>query len=351
MSKPIDISSIRKFIDESNESGVISNDFKNSLVNMLSNIGDEEDGKNMINITDFSESKAAIFAEFDVDGDGKLSPSEILQAALSKKQSDKERKYLIWAFGVLVFFFVAILAAFAGILHLQFQANKDTELASSGIMMMKDTAVPVEVSVKAHGEIFSSDGTYVDVETGKSSICISATTAKDMFESVTFGTNAKLLSRDANSSNIAVYNLEGICNSDGSQPSTASWEDDAIVLGSIALVPSLDCTEIVTSVTEEDGGRRHLSESQMMDDHRALRDYTTRTLYPWDKDEGEQLSLLSWDKDKGEKLPSNIVYSVEHRYTKPGCQTEEDKCLSGTKEECLAKNYVYNLKCTFIRHL
>jgi len=227
-------------------------------------------------LREFCGNNAKLLAELDKDGDGKISIEEVLEGIRAKQASDKGRKILAWSLGGAVTAFVIILAAFAGILHLQFQANKDTELASSGTMMVKrpEATLPVEVSMKAHGEIFTPSNSITD-ETGAERKCVSAGTARKMFESATKGTNAKFVETNSASGAVDVVNMEGSgsCNADGSEPYAASWNNEEIKLGSMSLVPNVECT----AAGNTGSGRRHLSQSDIMERHRELRDFVVHT--------------------------------------------------------------------------
>jgi len=219
-----------------------------------------------------------LFEELDTDGDGKLSREELVQCIRAKVASEKGVKVLRWWLSAAVVVYVITLVAFGGILHVQLQANKDTELASSGTMMVKNKHTdgvdlrPLEVSMKSHGEVFTPTNSIIDA-TGTEKVCINDETVRKMFVSATKGTNAKFMQTDSTTGEVVVLEMAGnTCpTTDGSPNHAASWNNEEIQLGSMVLVPSMECTEAASD------GRRSLSRSDLMEHHRMLRDHTIHT--------------------------------------------------------------------------
>jgi len=240
--------------------------------------GGEVTDQIFLDLKDVCGDDRELFEELDTDGDGKLSHEELVQCIRAKKASEKGRKVLRWWLGAAVVVYVITLVAFGGILHLQLQANKDTELASSGTMMVKNKHTdgvdlrPLEVSMKSHGEVFTPTNSIIDA-TGTEKVCINDETVRKMFVSATKGTNAKFMQTDSTTGKVVVLEMAGnTCpTTDGSPNHAASWNNEEIQLGSMVLVPSMECTEAASD------GRRSLSRSDLMEHHRMLRDHTIHT--------------------------------------------------------------------------
>jgi len=293
--------------------------------------GGEVTDQIFIDLKDVCGDDRELFEELDTDGDGKLSREELVQCIRAKKASEKGRKVLRWWLGAAVVVYVITLVAFGGILHLQLQANKDTELASSGTMMVKNKHTdgvdlrPLEVSMKSHGEVFTPTNSIIDA-TGTEKVCINDETVRKMFVSATKGTNAKFMQTDSTTGEVVVLEMAGnTCpTTDGSPHHAASWNNEEIQLGSMVLVPSMECTEAASD------GRRSLSRSNLMEHHRMLRDHTIHT-HILGKDGGDvndNTLMNAMGRRLAEAKP--IKYSLE---SKDGGSSELKKSTDTGAEE------------------
>jgi hypothetical protein len=209
---------------------------------------------------------------------------------------------------------------------------------------------PMEVSTKAHGEVFSPSTTIMDKE-GNERMCVSASTALKMFESTAHGTNVKFIASDSTTGSIDVYNIgDGVvdcsnANGKGSGRSSASWNSNNIDFGNFKLIPNRECTsstydamETLSATTTETNGnnnlgdrRRFLTEDDLFDAHQSLRDNVMdKIINGYSDDHGGGNDSINDFNDTSRKLQVNApapvpvsptYYAVQRRDSNPKSQS------------------------------
>lgn len=183
-------------------------------------------------LSELSPPVAEVLSVFDTDGDGNVCGREIREGAALLRETKKENKNLKMGMAVGAVATVVAVGSLSGILHVQLQKNKDTEIQPrTGNLMVKPTSdanAAIEVSTKSHGvsvigwEAISENDTLT---------CVSSGDLKDLFESSAFGTPTQ-------------YIMEGTSGLDiVSLGSSASWNADNVSIGEHTFVPMAECND------------------------------------------------------------------------------------------------------------
>jgi len=259
-----------------------------------------------------------LLEKLDTNGDGKIDIDEVLQCILAKKKSDKGRTVLGWSLGGVAVAFVIILGAFAGILHLQFQANKDTLVdPSTGRMTVKTPLLSSSSSSSSRrflsswtgilSDVISSSSSFLEDELDKSSSrlledeidttvtadvidvtiradgktyspdviegmnCYSQEAVTGMFVSVANGVTTTLTETNQTTNEFHVHQL----GTSGCPNSDIVWSENDVRMGCVRMVPSLDCT----NMARRDRNLSELDdEDTMQDHHRSLKEHVANNI-------------------------------------------------------------------------
>jgi hypothetical protein len=339
---------------------------ENTRVMMDKFLNKDNDGDDDSTVIDINNSEFRdILKPLDFNGDGKLSKSEILGAAVLLKSKREEVKDLTEKVGnveasnkslgrglfrsrivnvtlsvltialVVAVGFVTTSKVNSDVGH-KIDESKDTYIdPETGSLMVKpvpyddgddedDHIKAQEVTTKAHGQMFSADVILPDVGINSNrtttNMCVSAETAADMFSSTAGGTKTSFLARDQKSpGSLEVYNLDDAAGMGGD----VTWNDDTIQFGNkFKLVPNPACASAVSAAN----GRRLSSppsEEALYESHRELRDLVTSNLMNNNGVPSNSDRKLFGDSTLAYMIESMLESTgVEHTTYNPGTQME-----------------------------
>ena len=239
--------------------------------------------KRFIDLATLPADVAEALKEFDEDGDGDVTLDEVRLGALALRETKKKNKNLSWIILGLLLGMIVIVGSLSGIMHQQFQKNKDTVVdpttgnlmvnAANSLNNPEDPSSRVEVSTKSHGTSFHEDGTIVD-EQGDTVSCVSSPKIVDLFLASAEGTPVNLGVNDGAS--FAVHHLNGAADSSSSLGKGGSeWTNTYTRIGDTKFFPSKECAAVrpeCTAIPEGGSGRhRALSDAELLSHHQRLK--------------------------------------------------------------------------------